>query len=303
LSTPARVRLDARAAATAGRRRGLLLTVAAALLWSSGGLFIKTLALDAFQISFYRSLTSALTILVLMRVRGKPWNLDLDLLSLGSSLSYAGVLILFVAATKLTTAANAIFLQYSAPVFLLFLEPLAFKLPFRRKDLWAVAACMGGLALFFVGHLARGGMLGNLLGVASGFCLALFTLLLKWVRVRHPGQSPYSRVVAGNLMAALVSLPLALPLLRLSFGQALALLYLGVFQIGIGWMLFTAGTKYLSATAAMITCMLEAVFNPVWVFLGLGERPSGFALLGGAVVLGTVAWYNLNKGPAPEPVD
>jgi len=303
LSAPARVRLDARAAATAGRRRGLLLTVAAALLWSSGGLFIKTLALDAFQISFYRSLTSALTILVLMRVRGKPWNLDLDLLSLGSSLSYAGVLILFVAATKLTTAANAIFLQYSAPVFLLFLEPLAFKLPFRRKDLWAVAACMGGLARFFVGHLARGGMLGNLLGVASGFCLALFTLLLKWVRVRHPGQSPYSRVVAGNLMAALVSLPLALPLLRLSFGQALALLYLGVFQIGIGWMLFTAGTKYLSATAAMITCMLEAVFNPVWVFLGLGERPSGFALLGGAVVLGTVAWYNLNKGPAPEPVD
>jgi drug/metabolite transporter (DMT)-like permease len=91
--------------------------------------------------------------------------------------------------------------------------------------------------------------------------------------------------------------------LRLTPGQALALLYLGVIQLGISWMLFTAGMRYLSATAAMITCMLEAVFNPVWVFLGIGERPSAFALLGGAVVLGVVAWYNLKKAAAPQPVD
>jgi len=286
-----------------GRGRGLALTVAAALLWSLGGLFIKALALAPFQIAFYRSLVAALTILTVMRVRGKPWNLDLDLLALGSSVSYAGVLILFVAATKLTTAANAIFLQYTAPVFLLVLEPWSFKLPFHRNDLWAVAACLGGLALFFVGHLEAGGMLGNLLGIASGLCLALFTLLLKWARIRHPGQSPYSQVVAGNLLVALICLPLVLPSLRLTPGQALGLLFLGVFQIGIGWMLFAAGNRHLSATAGMITCMLEAVFNPVWVFLGLGERPSGYALLGGAVVLGTVVWYNLAKAPVPDPVD
>jgi drug/metabolite transporter (DMT)-like permease len=110
-------------------------------------------------------------------------------------------------------------------------------------------------------------------------------------------------VVFGNLLVALVCLPLAFGAMRLSPGQGLALLYLGVVQLGFSWMLFTAGMKYLSATAAIITCMLEAVFNPVWVFLGIGERPSGYALLGGAIVLGVIAWYNLKKAAVPQPVD
>ena len=96
---------------------------------------------------------------------------------------------------------------------------------------------------------------------------------------------------------------MAMGSLRLNLGQGLALLYLGMFQLGVSWMLFTAGMRYLSATAAIITCMLEAVFNPVWVFLGIGERPSGFALLGGALVLGVVGWYNLKKAAVPQPVD
>jgi len=283
------------------RRRGLIYATTAALLWSSGGLFIKSLALSAFQISGSRSLVAALAILAVMRVRRQPFKLELDPLSLACSVSYAGTLICFVTATKLTTAANAIFLQYTAPIFLLFLEPWAFKLPFPRKDLWAVAACMAGMALFFAGHLEPGGALGNLLGLASGFSLAMFSLLLKWKR-GHQDRSPYGVVVLGNLLVALTCLPMVLPL-RLTPGQALALLYLGVIQLGISWMLFTAGMRYLSATAAMITCMLEAVFNPVWVFLGIGERPSAFALLGGAVVLGVVAWYNLKKAAAPQPVD
>jgi len=282
-------------------RRGLIFATTAALLWSTGGLFIKALTLSAFQISFCRSLVAAATILVVMRVRRQPFKLELDPLSLACSVSYAGVLILFVSATKLTTAANAIFLQYTAPIFLLFLEPWSFKLPFPRKDLWAVAACMAGMALFFAGRLEPGGALGNLLAVASGFALALFSLLLKWKRAGH-SESPYGVVVLGNLLVALICLPLALPL-RLSPGQGLALVYLGVVQLGFSWMLFTAGMRYLSATAAIITCMLEAVFNPVWVFLGIGERPSAFALLGGAVVLGVVGWYNMKKAAIPQPVD
>jgi drug/metabolite transporter (DMT)-like permease len=283
--------------------RGLLYIPTAALLLSTGGLFIKSLTLGAFQISFYRSLVAALTILLVLRVRRQPWTLELDRLSLACSASYAATMILFVLATKLTTAANAIFLQYTAPIFLLFLEPWSFKLPFPREDLWAVAACMAGMALFFAGHLAAGGAMGNVLALGSGFCLALFTLLLKWKRVGRPGQSPYGVVVFGNVLVALVCLPMALSNLRIGLSQGLALLYMGVFQLGISWMLFTAGMKYLSATAAIITCMLEAIFNPIWVFLGVGERPSGFALLGGAIVLGVVAWYNLKKAPVPQPLD
>ena len=287
----------------ADRRRGLIFAITAALLWSSGGLFIKALPLGPFPINFYRSLVAALAILVTLRLRGQPWAMELDPLSLACCASYAGTLILFVTATKLTTAANAIFLQYTAPVFLLFLEPWSFRRPFNPKDLWAVVACMGGLALFFAGHLQKGGALGNALGVCSGFCLALFTLLLKWQRIQRPGRSPYGVVVLGNLLVALICLPMALAARVPSLGQGVALLYLGVFQLGFSWMLFTAGMKYLSPTAAMITCMLEAVFNPVWVFLGLGERPSGYALMGGAVVLGVVAWYNLKTASVPPAVD
>jgi drug/metabolite transporter (DMT)-like permease len=283
-------------------QRGLLLAAVAALLWSSGGLFIKSLSLGPLQIAGWRSLVTGLTVLAAMRVRGERWRLERDRLSLGCTLAYAGVLILFVAATKWTTSANAIFLQYSAPVFLVFLEPWSFKRPIHARDLAAVAICVGGLALFFVGRLGRGGMAGNLMGVASGFCLALFTLGLKWNRVRRPEQSPYGQVASGNLAVFLICLPAILAGPRLTGAQALALLYLGVIQLGLGWMLFTDGMRYLSATAAMITGMLEAVFNPVWVYLGVGERPSAFGLLGGVVVLGTVAWYNL-KSSAKSPLD
>ena len=284
------------------RFRGLVLLTAAALLWSSGGLFVKLLPLGGFQIAGCRSLVAAVTIALALRLRRQPWSMDLDPMSLACSLSYAGVLILFVLATKLTTAANAIFLQYAAPIYLLFLEPWTFRRPFPRRDLWAVAACMAGMALFFAGHLEKGGMLGNLLGAISGLATALFSLLLKWKRVRDPHQSPIGAVVLGNLLVVLICLPMALPL-QLTLRQAAYLGYLGVCQLGISYMLFTAGLRYLSATAAMITCMLEAVFNPVWVFLGVGERPSGYALLGGLVILGVIGWYNLRKAPVPDPVD
>jgi len=283
--------------------RGLAYVACAAMLWSSGGLFIKVLTLNAFQISCFRSAIAALAIVAVLRFRRQPWSLDLDPLSLACSASYAAVLILFVAATKLTTSANAIFLQYAAPIYLLFLEPWTFRRPFPRKDLWAVAACMGGMALFFAGHLEKGGLLGNLLAALSGLALALFSLTLKWKRVKNPSQSPIGAVVLGNVLVALICLPMVLPGLHVTLGQGAILVYLGIFQLGISYILFASGTRYLTATAAMITCMLEAVFNPVWVYLGIGERPSSYALLGGVVILGIILWYNLRKAPVPEPVD
>ena len=285
------------------RFRGLVLLTAAALLWSSAGLFIKLLPLGGFQIAACRSLIAALTITVVLRLRGAAWTVDLDPMSLACSLSYALVLILFVLATQLTTAANAIFLQYAAPIYLLFLEPWAFHRPFPRRDLWAVAACMGGMALFFAGHLEQGHMLGNLLGALAGLATACFSLLLKWKRVRQPDRSPIGAVVVGNVLVVLLCLPMALPHFHPTLRQGLCLVYLGVFQVGISYMLFTSGLKYLSATAAMITCMLEAVFNPLWVFLGVGERPSGYSLLGGLVILAVILWYNLRKAPVPDPMD
>lgn len=273
-------------------RKGLVYIVIAALLWSSSGLFIKVLTLTAFQISFFRSLVAALTIVAVLRFRGGKPEFHLRWTDAACTLCYALTVILFVTATKLTTAANAIFLQFTAPIYLLFLEPWVFKRPLRCTDVLAVLACLGGMALFFGGHLELGGMLGNLLSILSGMCLATFSIILKWKRVSNPLEDPIGAIILGNLTVGLLCLPFVFPV-TLNLGQALSLLYLGVFQLGISFMLFSAGQRYVSATAAAITSMLEAVFNPVWVFLGIGEKPSSFAMTGAVVVMGVILWYNL----------
>ncbi len=278
---------------TADTTRGAFLVALAALLWSSSGLFIKVLPLGALQIACARSLVAALTIAAVVRLRGgRPFPRP-DALSLACAASYAGVLILFVSATKLTTAANAIFLQFSAPIYLVFLEPRLTGRALRGRDLAAVGLCVAAMGLFFVGRLGLGSLVGNLLGVASGLCLALFSLTLKLQRDRRPGVDPISAILLGNLLVAVLCAPAALRGFHPTLPQAGSLLYLGIFQIGLAYLLFNAGMRHLTATAAVVTGTLEAVLNPVWVFLGMGERPSPWALLGGLLILGTIGWYTL----------
>jgi drug/metabolite transporter (DMT)-like permease len=264
----------------------------AALLWSSSGLFIKVLPLGAMQIAFARSLVAALTIALVVFLRGgRPFPRP-NGLSLLCAIAYAGVLILFVAATKLTTAANAIFLQFSAPIYLVFLEPWITGRAIQRRDLVAVGLCMAAMSLFFLGRLSAGTLSGNVLGMVSGLCLAVFSLTLKLQRGRNPEADPISAIILGNLLVAVICAPMGLSGFHPTLPQISALLYLGIFQIGIAYLLFNAGMHYLSATAAVVTGTLEAVLNPVWVFLGFGERPSPWALLGGAMILLTIAWYS-----------
>jgi drug/metabolite transporter (DMT)-like permease len=277
--------------------RGAALVALAALLWSSSGLFIKVLPLGTLQIAFARSLVAALTIALVVKLRGgRPFPRP-DALVLACAISYAGVLVFFVAATKLTTAANAIFLQFSAPIYLVFLEPRLAGRRVAARDLTAVIVCLGAMALFFVGRLGAGTLAGNLLGVASGLCLALFSLSLKLQRDRRPDVDPIGAIILGNFLVALLCAPLALRGFHPTPTQTGILLYLGIFQIGVAYLLFNAGMKHLSATGAVVTGTLEAVLNPIWVFLGIGERPSAWALLGGLLILGTIIWYSLPPRP------
>jgi drug/metabolite transporter (DMT)-like permease len=273
----------------------------AALLWSSSGLFIKVLPLGALQIAFARSLVAVLAIAMVVKVRGGHPFPRPTFLSLACATSYIGVLVFFVAATKLTTAANAIFLQFSAPIYLVFLEPWVTGRALHGRDLAAVGLCLGAMGLFFIGRFSPGTLSGNLLGVLSGIALALFSLTLKLQRQRRPEADPISAIILGNLLVAVLCAPAALPGFSLTLAQAGILLYLGVFQLGVAYLLFNAGMRHLTATAAVVTGTLEAVLNPIWVFLGMGERPSSWALLGGLLILGTVAWYSLSgREPHPE---
>src|SRR5437660_4633563 len=163
----------------------LLLVLGAAILWSTGGLFIKATHLSAFELSFGRSLLAAITIAIVTRREG----FGLNPISAVTSILYAALLLLFVLATKLTTAANAIFLQYTAPVYVLVLEPLFYKEKFRRRDLITVTVCVGGMTLFFVGKLLPQDVDGNLLALASGVCFALFFLLLRHSKARDVNRA------------------------------------------------------------------------------------------------------------------
>lgn len=280
------------------RSRGLALVALAATLWSSSGLFIKILPQGAATLAFWRSLVAVATIALIRRFQGRRPSFQATRLELLGALCYSGVLICFVAATKLTTAANAIFLQFTAPIYLLILEPLALRTRLARRDLFALFACLGGMALFFREGLGGGALLGNLLGIASGVCLACVSLLIKIQRSRDASRDPAQIVLLGNGLVAALCIPWAFPPMGFAPAHTAALAYLGVFQIGIAYLLFTSGLRLVSATAAMITSILEAVLNPVWVFLGTGERPAGSALVGAAMVVAVLAWYTLTHPSA-----
>lgn len=277
------------AAGAAGGIPPILYVLAAALLWSTGGLFIKATPLDAFQLSFGRSLLAAVTVAVLTRREG----FGVNGLTLVSSVLYAALLLLFVMANKLTTAANAIFLQYTAPVYVMVLEPLLFKERFRRADVFVVAACVAGMSLFFVGQLRPQDVEGNLTALASGACFALFLLSLRHRRASRVNRA--SSVIYGNLLLCLVTLPsFARVAGDLTTKDVLVVLYLGVVQIGVAYTLFTLGmARGVRSLDAGVVGYIEPMLNPVWVFLFLGERPSNWAVLGGTIIVAAVLAHTI----------
>jgi drug/metabolite transporter (DMT)-like permease len=210
-----------------------------------------------------------------------------------ASVLYAALLLLFVMATKQTKAANAIFLQYTAPVYVLIFEPLIYKEQFRLRDLVTVLACLGGMGLFFVGQLRPQDIEGNVMALASGLCFAFYFLLLRHPRAREVNRA--SSVIYGNLLAVITLAWWGLPaLLNLNRHDALSVTYLGVVQLGISYVLFTKGmARGVRSLDAGIICYIEPVLNPVWVFLVLGERPSRWALLGGTIIVAAVIIHML----------
>jgi drug/metabolite transporter, DME family len=267
----------------------LLFVIAAAVLWSTGGLFIKWTSLSGLELSFGRSLLAAITVAIFTRHEGFGLNKVTAL----ASVLYAALLLLFVLATKETTAANAIFLQYTAPVYLLILEPLLYKEKFRSRDLITVTLCVVGMSLFFVGKLRPQDVTGNLMALASGFCFACYFLLLRHSKSRAVNRA--SSVIYGNLLVVLIAAPVGLKALpRMSMHDALSVLYLGVVQIGLAYTLFTvAMARGVRSLDAGIIGYVEPVLNPIWVFLVLGERPSAWALLGGSIIVVAVVCHTL----------
>jgi drug/metabolite transporter, DME family len=267
--------------------REVLLVAAAALLWSSGGLFIKIAPMPPLAVACGRAIVASVFYLAVLRP-------DLRNARLATGLAYAGCVVTFVTATRLTTAANAIFLQYTGPAYVLVLSPLLLNEPFERLDAICVALSLGGMALFFVDKLEAGQLAGNVIATFSGVFFALTVLLIRRDAKSGSGDAIPSMTL-GNLLAALGTVPFAGALLHLSERGALVLLYLGVMQLGVSYWFFARGVRRVPAAEASLISMLEPVCNPLWVLLGTGERPGPWSIAGGAIVLGAVALRTLVK--------
>ena len=277
-----------------------LLLLATALLFSTGGVAIKACSLGSWQVAGFRSGVAALAVFALLPAarRGLSWRV------LPVATAYAATLILFVTATKLTTAANAIFLQSTAPLYVLVLGLVLLHERVRRSDLAFGAAVATGLGLFFA---ARQGALatapdperGNLLALLSGVAWALTIVGLRWLGKRS-GSGAIATVAVGNVIACLISLPAALPIPNSRWTDWLVIAYLGLVQIGLAYYCLTRAIGHVPAFEATTLLLLEPALNPVWVWLVQGERPAALALVGGAVILSATlvhTWNESRKAP------
>jgi drug/metabolite transporter (DMT)-like permease len=285
-------------------RSARLRLLGAAALFSTGPTAIKACGLAPWQVAGFRSGTAALFLFAVLGDRRRLLQPRLWLVGL----AYAGTLVCYALASKMTTAANAIFLQSTFPVYLLLLSPLLLREPVRRGDLYVLVTVMAGMGLLLLGHneataVAVDPVRGNILSLASGLLWALTLAGLRWLeRGVASGGEGYANeaIVAGNAIAFVACLPAALPLGATRAVDWAIIGFLGVVQIGLSYLLLARAMGRVSALEAGLLLMLEPVLTPLWAWAVHGERPSAWALLGGAVILGATLWRTVAHGtPAP----
>jgi drug/metabolite transporter (DMT)-like permease len=266
-----------------------------AVLWSTSGLFIKLIDANPFVIAGTRSFIGGLTMIALrLLFMREPFALLGRTLKMPafwlSGIVYAVTLITFTVANKLTTSANAILIQYSAPAWAAIFGLLLIREKPRTENWIALAIVAAGLMLFFKGALESASMLGDMIALFSGICFGLQSVLLRMQKESDPAYG----LILAHIITALVAIPFYFlyppPLVISSLG---AILFLGIFQIGLASILFAYGMKRVNAFAALIIACIEPVINPVWVLLVTGEKPSATAIAGGAVILFAVLFSNI----------
>lgn len=285
-------------------RRYRLFLAAAAILFSTGGAAIKAIHLSAWQVASFRSGIAALVLLAALPESRRGWSWRIAPVAA----AYAATLILFVVANRLTTAANAIFLQSTAPLFILLLAPIVLHEKVHRGDVLYMLIVLAGVTLFFAGAekavaTAPDPRRGNAIALASGVTYALMLVGLRWL-ARHGGASSgLAATTLGNIFAFLCALPMALPVAHVAAADVGTLLYVGVVQVGLAYVLLTRGIRHVPAVEATTLLMLEPAMNPFWSWLVHGERPGALPLAGGAIILVASALNTWLRPPAPEKLE
>jgi drug/metabolite transporter (DMT)-like permease len=279
------------------KHKAILQMLLCAALWSTGGLFIKLIPWNPFVIAGWRSLVAAATVLVFLRVSKTRFRIDGSSVVMGVFMSLT--FLAFVTANKLTTAANAIVLQFTSPLFIVVFSALFFREKFRKGDIFAIFFAMGGIALFFLDSLDPGRLAGNIVAIGAGLVMAAMYIGIG----RGSEETRMGGMLMGHLFTALAGIPVMLFTENAVSGPSvLCILALGIIQLGIPYILLVLSSKDCPPLACSLLGALEPLLNPVWVFLFTSEAPGLFALIGGAVVIASVTLWCVwqNRNPAPE---
>lgn len=284
-------RMSERATTAGGTAMDRVAILGAAVLFSTGGAAIKATALSGWQVAGFRSAIAAAALVALLPAARRGWNLRV----VAVGIAYAATMILFVLGNKLTTAANTIFLQDTAPLYVLLLGPWLLAEPIRRRDLGLMAAIAAGMALFFVGlppatAIAPNPFAGNLCAAAAGLTWALTILGLRWLgRGTSAAGASTAAVACGNLIAAAAALPLAFPVAAARPVDWGLVVFLGLFQIGLAYVLLTRGVRRVPALETALLLLAEPVLNPIWTWLVHGETITAAGAVGALLILAATA--------------
>lgn len=275
------------------KQKAMLLMVVTAAMWSIGGIFIKLVSWNPLMIAGMRSMISAMVLGGYMVYKRIPFKFCKA--SMGAAIGLSCSAMLFVMANKLTAAANAVVLQYSAPVFILIITAFLLHKRLEKREIIAVALTMCGIVLFFFDQLSPGNVLGNILGILAGVFLAIM-----FVSMGEGGDDDSIRmsgILMAHLIAAVIGMPVGTVLTESVTGmEILYVVILGVFQLGIPYVLYAIASRDCPPLACSLIGMLEPLLNPVWVAIFVHEMPGTFAFIGGAVIIATVGWWCVVSG-------
>ncbi len=257
-------------------------------------MLLKSVDWPPFAVGGGRGLIAAIFLLL---VTGRSLKFKWGVLPVATAIAYTGCTVLFAAATKLTTAANAILLQYTAPVYVALLGAWLLKERPRRADWVTMAVVFVGMAIFFYDGLRLNDLTGILLAIASGISFAFMIVLL---RMQKDG-APLGSIILGNFIAFFIGLPSMIGAPFPDGGSIVALLLLGVVQLGFAYLLYARAIRHVTALEGVLIPVIEPILNPLWVMLVIGETPTPLALFGGAIVLGAVTWRAITSILRPPP--
>jgi drug/metabolite transporter (DMT)-like permease len=265
------------------RKKALLIVALVAVLWSSGGVLIKLVSWNPLALAGIRSLIGAVFLLLLPRGR----RFDFSPMALAGAIAYAAALSTFVAATKLTTAANAILLQYTAPIYVAILGGWFLHEHIKWKDWLAIGTVLVGMSFFFLDKFSPAGLSGNLLAISSGLFFALMIMLLR----KQKDSDPLQSIIMGNILTFFIGLPFCRDL-QFTKGNIIGVLILGVLQIAIPYLLYSIAIRHVRAFDAILVQTMEPILNPLWVWLIVAEVPGRWSIVGGLIVITAVLLHS-----------